>query len=80
MTNCYSTVALILFRRKRTVTIMSRQTAEKKQNCRGLPCRIEELVSEFDVHDQGTVGENDFIEFLNKHDHLVKKCKLRSLS
>jgi hypothetical protein len=37
-------------------------------------------VSEFDVHDQGTVGENDFIEFLNKHDHLVKKCKLRSLS
>jgi hypothetical protein len=37
------------------------------------------LVSEMDVHDRGTVGEKEFIEFLDQHDHLVKKCKLHQL-
>lgn len=40
---------------------------------------IGNLVNELDEQDNGTIGEHEFVELLEKHDHLFEKIKLPKL-
>ena len=40
---------------------------------------IGNLVNELDEQDNGTIGEHEFVELLEKHDHLFEKIKLPNL-